>query len=116
METKENQKICLKTADIHNKYLPEIINSFNEAKKGIPIIRSVAFNENDSKYSLINDQFFLGDDLLVCPQVKKEKTRKKFHIKRDNKYNSCKKIPILGKNIKNIKNPKEKISKNIQND
>ena len=74
--SKENQKICLRTVEVHNKYLPEIINKINEAKKGIPIIRSVAFNENDSKYSLINDQFFLGDDLLVCPQVKKEKTRR----------------------------------------
>ena len=74
--SKENQKICLRTVEVHNKYLPEIINKINEAKKGIPIIRSVAFNENDSKYSLINDQFFLGDDLLVCPQVKKEKKRR----------------------------------------
>ena len=55
-------------------------------------------------------------EFLFKKSSQKEKTRKKFHIKRDNKYNSCKKIPILGKNIKNIKNQKEKISKNIQND
>ena len=35
----------------------------------------MAYNENDSKYSLIKDQFFFGDDILVCPQVKKQDKR-----------------------------------------
>ena len=73
--SKANQKICLETSELHQKYISEIINLLDNAKKGIPIIRSVAYNENDSKYSLIKDQFFFGDDILVCPQVKKQDKR-----------------------------------------
>ena len=74
--SKENQKICLKTVELHEKYLPIILNNINKAKNGIPIIQSVAYRCNDDSYSNIKDEFFLGDDLLVCPQIYKAKSRK----------------------------------------
>ena len=73
--SKKNQAIVLEAVELHRSYYPTIVEAVKKAVDGTPIVRSVAYQTNDDKYASIMDEFFLGDDILVCPQVKKEKSR-----------------------------------------
>ncbi len=55
----------------------EIIQLVADAEKtGEPVLRCLEYNDPNKGYALINDEFMLGRDILVCPVITKG-TRKK---------------------------------------
>jgi alpha-glucosidase (family GH31 glycosyl hydrolase) len=68
--SEENQKICLKMANLHVKMGDEILAlAKNAAITGKPIVQPMAMAFPESGYENIKDQFMLGDDILVAPLV-----------------------------------------------
>ena len=68
----ENNAICLKMAQLHQKFGAKIVALAKEsAKTGEPIARSMLYNYPKSDYGKIIDQFMIGTDLLVAPAVQK---------------------------------------------
>lgn len=73
----DNQMICYEACKLHNAYSSLVKElAINASKTGEPIIRHLAYEFNDDKYLNINDEFMLGSNILVAPQVYKGKTRK----------------------------------------
>ena len=61
----------------HMSLTDEIIQLVADAEKtGEPILRCLEYNDPNKGYALINDEFMLGRDILVCPVITKG-TRKK---------------------------------------
>lgn len=75
---KENQELCLEAAKLHGKFadkIVELVNSTSDTYE--PIIKSMEFAYPHNGYERVCDQFLLGNDILVCPVLKKgEVTRK----------------------------------------
>lgn len=72
MLSQENQERCLKAARLHAEISDKIVALVEYAQKtGEPIIRSMEYCYPNKGYERIVDQFFLGDDLLVCPVLEK---------------------------------------------
>ena len=71
----KNLAICLEMAKLHEKMGPEILTLANQAAKtGQPIIRHMEYVYPNQGYAEINDQFMLGDSILVAPVLEKDKT------------------------------------------
>ncbi len=73
----KNQDYCLNAVNLHLKY-SDLIKSLaiNASKTGEPILRYLSYNYSDVEYLDVNDQFLLGDDIMVAPQLKKGNNRK----------------------------------------
>ncbi len=70
--SKENQKICLDMAKLHLKMGDRILALAKAASEtGEPIVKPMALAFPDAGYERINDQFMLGNDILVAPVVEK---------------------------------------------
>ena len=50
------------------------------AKTGEPIVRHMAYVFPDQGYETVNDQFMLGDTLLVCPVLKKGAAKRRVRL------------------------------------
>ena len=74
----EAQQLCLDAAKLHAKFADKIVGLVKQTPKtGEPILRSMEYCYPHKGYEKVNDQFLLGDDILVCPVLKKgEYTRK----------------------------------------
>ena len=67
--------------DLHVEFSEAILKLVNDAyETGEPIIRSLAYNYPDGNYEYVNDQFMLGEDILVAPVVEKGATVKKVYL------------------------------------
>ena len=74
--SEENQKIVLDMVKLHVKYKDVILSLVEEARtSGEMIIRSMNYVFNKDEYLSINDQFMLGDSIMVAPQLKKGNRR-----------------------------------------
>ena len=61
---------------LHVKYKDVILSLVEEARtSGEMIIRSLNYVFNKDEYLSINDQFMLGDSIMVAPQLKKGNRR-----------------------------------------
>ena len=70
--TAENERLCLEAAKLHEKFKDKIVSLVNECMAtGEPIIRSMEYSFPHSGYIDVYDQFMLGEDILVCPVLKK---------------------------------------------
>ncbi|PWD99492.1 glycoside hydrolase family 31 protein [Marinilabilia rubra] len=70
--SKENERICLEMAELHQKFGPHILELAREASKtGNPIVKPMELAFPGNGYETIKDQFVLGDDIIVAPVVKK---------------------------------------------
>ncbi len=70
--SKENNRICRKMAELHLKYGDLILKLSKEsAKTGEPIVKPMEFAFPNQGYAMINDQFVLGDGIIVAPVVEK---------------------------------------------
>jgi alpha-glucosidase len=70
--SKENNRICLEMAKLHQKMGPTILALARESSKtGEPIAKPMAMAFPDDGYETIKDQFVLGNDLIVAPVVEK---------------------------------------------
>lgn len=64
---------CLDAVELHSEMVP-LINelSAHAAKTGEPIIRNMSYQfDGYPEFATINDQFMLGDDVLVAPLLEK---------------------------------------------
>ncbi|WP_318764734.1 glycoside hydrolase family 31 protein [Lactiplantibacillus carotarum] len=77
------------TLSIYRKYLqlryrfvPYLYDLFaNEAKTGIPVLRPLVLNyEDDARVQNINDEFMVGDNLLVAPIVQPAQTKRLVYL------------------------------------
>ncbi|KJF45730.1 glycoside hydrolase family 31 protein [Draconibacterium sediminis] len=70
--SEKNSKLCVEAANLHLKMADKILELANNASKtGEPIAKPMALVFPDAGYETIEDQFMLGDDILVAPVVKK---------------------------------------------
>ncbi|MCM4172778.1 glycoside hydrolase [Arenibacter sp. TNZ] len=69
---------AVKTAiALRQKFTSTILDLAEEAaKNGQPIVRTMEYVYPNAQYENIKDQFFLGDDLLVAPVLKKNQTNR----------------------------------------
>jgi alpha-glucosidase (family GH31 glycosyl hydrolase) len=68
----EHLQYCMETVSLREKLGPEILKlAENAAVSGEPITRHMAYVFPDAGYERINDQFMLGDEILVTPVIKK---------------------------------------------
>ena len=64
----DHAKLCLEAAKLHKKFAPYIIELVKEsAVSGEPIVRHMEYSYPHRGYERIEDQFMLGDDILVAP-------------------------------------------------
>jgi dienelactone hydrolase len=66
-----------KIVRLRQQYLPYIMQVLrNSAQSGLPALRSLEYEYPGQNYLNINDQFLLGDKLMVAPVVTSDDTRK----------------------------------------
>ena len=70
--SQENQQICLNMAKLHLAMGTHILALAKESSKtGEPIVKPMALAFPDGGYEKVNDQFVLGNDVIVAPVVEK---------------------------------------------
>ena len=70
--SENNQKICLDAVGLHGDLAEYIIQTAKRcAASGEPMIRNLEYAYPHSGYTTVNDEFLLGEDILVAPQSKK---------------------------------------------
>jgi alpha-glucosidase (family GH31 glycosyl hydrolase) len=63
---------CLDAVRLRSELGPELLALARQAASdGLPILRSLEFEYPECGYELVNDQFLLGQNLLVAPVVVK---------------------------------------------
>jgi alpha-glucosidase (family GH31 glycosyl hydrolase) len=68
--SKENAEICRQAALLHTRMGDTFLRLAREAAKtGEPIVKPMALAYPDDGYERIDDQFMLGEDILVAPAV-----------------------------------------------
>jgi len=71
---KENLKICKAMAELHQTMGKEILSLAKECSvSGEPLVRNMEYVFPHNGYEKINNQFLLGNDILVAPVVEKNK-------------------------------------------
>jgi alpha-glucosidase (family GH31 glycosyl hydrolase) len=67
----ESTAICREYAKLHTEYAPKILQIAKESiESGYPIIRPIFWaSPNDERALTCDDEFLLGDDILVAPVV-----------------------------------------------
>ncbi len=71
----ERQKIVRDTVALRQKFAPMIVDLAKKAAvDGEPIIRSLEYNYPNQGYAAVIDQFMMGTELLVAPQMDKGAT------------------------------------------
>ena len=69
---KEHFKYCSDMIELRQKLAPGILElARNSAGTGQPVIRHMEYVFPGCNYERINDQFMLGDDILVAPVLEK---------------------------------------------
>ena len=70
--SKEEQGLCLKAVELHLRLSESILQIAEQcAQTGEPILRSLEYVCPHRGYFAVNDEFLLGNDILVAPQLKK---------------------------------------------
>lgn len=70
--SEENLRICVEAARLHSSMSKEILALVESAEEtGEPIIRCLEYNDPMQGYEEINDEFMLGEDILVAPVMEK---------------------------------------------
>ena len=72
MLSEENAALCLAAAKMHKDFSACILRLAKEsAASGEPIIRAMEYSYPHEGFAEVNDQFMLGDDILVAPVIQK---------------------------------------------
>ncbi len=75
--SEENLHLCLDAARLHERMAGEILDLVRASEKsGEPILRPLEYVCPHRGYEKINDEFLLGDDILVAPVIKKGETER----------------------------------------
>lgn len=85
-ETRELYKECL---TFRYRFIPNIFSyAINGSRTGEPIIRPLFYNDiKDTKLYGINDEFFLGKDILIAPVVEKGALSRTVYLPKGNWVN-----------------------------
>jgi alpha-glucosidase (family GH31 glycosyl hydrolase) len=68
----ENLAICKSAAELHTRFGARILELATQSSQtGEPIVRNLEYVFPQQGYEKINDQFMLGDDILVAPVLEK---------------------------------------------
>ena len=96
----EAVRIGLKFQELHNKYVPLFVELSENAKQtGHPIIRPLWWIEpTDEKTWTIDNQFLIGNNLLVAPIVEQNQTARDIYLPKGQWFDELR--------IKNITGPK----------
>ncbi len=95
----------LDAIQLRNKFRTLILDlAKNAAVSGEPIVRSMEYVFPFNGFADINDQFMLGDDILIAPYLKKGEGKRKVMIP-DGKWQSDEGIKIEGGRIIEIEVP-----------
>ena len=79
--SENNQKICLDAVGLHGDLAEYIIQTAKRcAASGEPMIRNLEYAYPHSGYATVNDEFLLGEDILVAPQLKKSMSTRQVVI------------------------------------
>ncbi|WP_240840886.1 glycoside hydrolase family 31 protein [Acidaminobacter sp. JC074] len=79
--SKENNDLCLQAAKIHQKFGDYIIESVHQSiKDNLPLMRHMALMYPENNYEHLNEQFMLGDNLLVAPVVSSKQYKKTVYF------------------------------------
>lgn len=72
----EHLEACKKAVRIRKEFTPLILKLAREsANTGEPVVRSMEYVFPHQGFAKVNDQFMLGDSVLVAPVITKEKVR-----------------------------------------
>ena len=72
----EHLNAVRKAVEIRQSFVPKIMQLADiSAKNGDPIVSNMEYNFPNQGFENCKDQFMLGDDILVCPVVRKEQLR-----------------------------------------
>lgn len=111
----ENQKLCLQAARLHDDFADVIVKLVNETPRTLePIIRSMEYSYPHKGYERINDQFLLGDSILICPVLEKGATERKVVLP-EGKWLYCDGTQYDGNNIVVVPSPLEILPYFIKN-
>ena len=77
----QNLKICRDMATLHTRMGEEIlVLAKDAAKTGEPIVRALEYEYPHQGYIEVNDQFLLGEKILVAPVLEKGATERTIHF------------------------------------
>lgn len=79
---KETEEINKKYIKLRYKFIPYIYDCMREAEKnGSPVFRPLVFNyQKDKNTYEINDEFMIGNDILISPVVEQGITKKMVYL------------------------------------
>ena len=74
-------RLCKEMAELHERMYPEIEKILSETEKtGEPILRSMEYQFPGHGFEKVNDQYLLGDKILVAPVVHKGLVQRIVHF------------------------------------
>jgi len=77
----QHLRFCVEAAWLHCHLGPEIVRlARHAAKSGEPIMRHMAYVFPEGRYETVNDQFMLGDDIMVAPVLEKGSVTRKICV------------------------------------
>lgn len=78
---KKHNDICINMALLHKRFGKKILEmAKNTSITGEPVLRHMAYNYPGKGYETIQDQFMLGDDILVAPVLEKGRRERKIYF------------------------------------
>ena len=83
--SKTNALLCKEAADLHKAFSKDIYAlAKHSSKTGEPITRYMEYEFPHQGFAGVNDQFMLGENILVAPVYEKNKTTRKVHLPKGN--------------------------------
>lgn len=74
----EHQRVFSDIVALRQKFAPQLVAMARQAAKdGEPILRNLEYNFPNQGYASVDDEFMMGDSLLVAPQLEKGKASRK---------------------------------------
>lgn len=81
----KDNELCKQAAQLHSDFSEKIVSlAQNAAKTGEPIVRYMEYVFPHCNYQNINDQFMLGNDILVAPVTQKNVQSRKIVLPKGN--------------------------------
>lgn len=76
--SEENVRLCMEAARLHERMAGDILALARASMiSGEPILRPLEYVCPHRGYEAVNDEFLLGDDILVAPVIRKGETERK---------------------------------------
>ena len=74
---KKHLEMVKKSIKIHDEYVDDILQIVEQSRlSGEPMMRYLSYNDPDPLFATVDDEFLLGENILVVPMIKKGTKRK----------------------------------------